>query len=121
MMTRCYNPNDPRRWKYYGGKGITVCPRWVESFSNFFADMGFMPPGKSLDRKDSGGNYDPGNCRWADQKTQVHNSSATKLSDEQVSELRERYARGGVTHQRLADEMGVARGTVTNIINRARR
>lgn len=72
MRQRCSNPNNPSFDKY-GGRGIRVCSRWLESFENFFADMGERPPATSLDRKDNNGNYEPGNCRWATFTVQVAN------------------------------------------------
>ena len=73
MKSRCYNPNN-NRYGHYGKRGIKVCERWLNSFENFVADMGKRPSEKhSLDRIDVNGNYEPNNCRWADDDTQANN------------------------------------------------
>jgi hypothetical protein len=79
MIQRCTNPNRPE-YSYYGGRGITVCERWRD-FTNFLADMGERPEGTSLDRIDGDGNYEPGNCRWADRATQVANRRRSSYYD----------------------------------------
>lgn len=79
MINRCTNPNEPG-WDNYGGRGITVCPEWRNSFEQFFADMGPKPsPGFSLDRVDNNKGYSPSNCRWADPKTQARNTRKNRF------------------------------------------
>ena len=73
MIARCYKPNNPG-YKRYGGRGITVCSRWLESFENFYADMGEPPTGKTLHRVENNGEYSPDNCVWATFKEQARNT-----------------------------------------------
>lgn len=75
MKGRCNNPKV-YCYKHYGGKGIKVCERWLESFENFYEDMGPRPEGTTLDRKDSNGDYEPSNCRWATWEEQQSNRSS---------------------------------------------
>ena len=66
--------------KNYVAKGITVCERWVNSFETFLADMGRKPtPKHSIERKNSNGNYEPDNCRWATPKEQGRNTSQNHM------------------------------------------
>lgn len=71
MKQRCFNPRATR-YGQWGGRGIRVCARWL-TFADFLADMGERPPGRSLDRIDNGGHYEPGNCRWATRSEQQRN------------------------------------------------
>lgn len=77
MLARCYNPNSGR-WDDYGARGISVCARWRKSITYFLEDMGHPPSSlHTLDRIDGDGNYEPGNCRWADPDTQAGNKRNT--------------------------------------------
>lgn len=89
MKSRCFDTNRPD-YSDYGGRGITVCERWSDSFSNFFADMGPRPSSKhSLDRyPNNDGNYEPGNVRWAtpiEQGSNKRNNISVSMDGEVVT------------------------------------
>lgn len=74
MVMRCTFPQNDG-YHLYGGRGISVAPQWLgkEGFIQFLKDMGPRPEKTSLDRINPDGNYEPLNCRWADDKTQIQN------------------------------------------------
>jgi len=72
MKSRCYTKSS-NQYEDYGGRGIKVCDRWLNSFENFLADMGKKPDGFTLDRKDVNGDYSLENCKWSNYSTQNHN------------------------------------------------
>lgn len=79
MKSRCENPRNAR-YADYGGRGITVCDRWKDSFENFIADMGPPPtPSHSIEREDNSRGYEPGNCRWATDIEQGNNQRSNVL------------------------------------------
>lgn len=116
MVARCtkvYNPAYPR----YGGRGITVCDRWLgkDGFVNFLADMGERPEGLTLERIDNSKGYSPENCTWATYKQQAANTRHVTLSDADIEWVRQHPEKSG---PELAAELGVTRTTIANIRNR---
>ena len=80
MKRRCYDPKC-NIYKYYGGRGIKVCDRWlgIYGYTNFIEDMGEIPTGKSLDRIDPNKWYSKDNCRWATPKEQANNRTSNRV------------------------------------------
>ena len=72
MKRRCLK-EDGQDYKDYGGRGITICKEWINDFITFYKDMGDIPIGKSLDRRDNNLGYSKSNCRWATNEEQANN------------------------------------------------
>lgn len=109
MKSRCLKENDPS-YSRYGGRGITVCERWL-SFENFYKDMytqwlfhSRLFPNTSIDRIDNDGSYCKENCRWATKKQQSNNRSSNRIieHDGQSLSLRE-----------WSEKLGIKRTTIT--------
>lgn len=124
MLGRCSDPESVG-WRYYGGKGITVCEHWT-IFENFLADMGDRPRGTTIDRVDNALGYEPGNCRWATRSQQMMNRDTTgfargerspraKVTAQQVLDIRANYALCRVTLKVLAARYGLSIAQVHNI------
>lgn len=76
MKTRCLNPKA-KGFENYGGRGITICEEWIESFDAFKCDMGERPEGTQIDRKDNNGPYCKSNCKWSTPLQNSNNKRST--------------------------------------------
>ncbi len=115
MIERCYRPSHVH-YHNYGGRGIIVCPRWLNGesmltgFQCFLEDMGEGPQGMTLDRwPEKNGNYEPGNCRWATEKQQKRNTRVNRM-----------ITAFGKTQCMAAwgEELGIRKGTISERIRR---
>lgn len=109
MKQRCLNPKAIS-YQYYGGRGITICERWLENFENFLEDMGEKPSEDlSIHRIDNDGNYCKENCRWATNEEQANVTSKNKIVD---------YDGKTKTYSQWQKEIGGCRSVITNRVNR---
>lgn len=115
MKCRCENPKHPQ-FKYWGGKGVSICPEWKEflPFSNWAFSTGYVE-GLYIDRRRNSEDYCPGNCHWVTSQISAVNRKTTKLTASSVEEIRRRCANGEMQKD-LAREFGVARNTISNTV-----
>lgn len=101
MIKRCTNEKRDD-FKYYGGRGISVCERWLD-FGNFYADMGERPDGMTIDRINTRGNYEPGNCRWITiQEQQNNRRSCVYVEHEGRTQNMKQWARElGISYEKV--------------------
>lgn len=108
MLSRCNNPNVIR-YPIYGGRGIAVCAKWSgpHGYEAFLGDMGRRPVGTSIERIDSNGNYEPGNCRWATAKEQSNNTRRNRRIeyDGQIKTLAEWAGLTGISGSTIAHRL----------------
>jgi len=99
---RCYNKNDSR-YMNYGGRGISVCDRWLSSFEHFYADMGERPSDKtSIERINNDLGYSPDNCKWATSYEQSNNTSRSVVME---------YNGERLNRTQMAKKYGIAHST----------
>ncbi len=117
MKDRCFNKNSTG-YKWYGGRGISVCREWAESYPVFreFALSHGYEVGLQIDRKNNDGNYEPGNCRFTNNCEQVRNTSRSILHEPQVKIIK-RLILDGSPNRKIADEFSVS----TQLVNAIRR
>lgn len=103
MKQRCLNPNFPA-FHDYGGRGITICQRWIDSYDAFLADMGPRPSDEhSIERRRVNGNYEPGNCYWATELEQQNNKRNNVFHT---------TLEGTFTEAQLAQQAGMSQNTL---------
>lgn len=121
MKQRCYCPTN-QAYDRYGGRGITMSPRWLESFENFLEDMGPKPDSMSLDRIDVNGSYSKENCRWATTLEQANNTRVNfKVEYEGTTFTLSELARHcGVKYLKLHNQLRTRGRPLEEAIQRAR-
>ena len=116
MKERCRNPKN-KRWERYGGRGISVCAAWSDSFAAFreWALRNGWKKGLEIDRKDNNGNYTPSNCRITTKAINGQNRGDNKLTQHLASEIRTKALSDGANCAEIGREYGVTRALVRRI------
>lgn len=120
MKKRCLDAKDAN-FKDYGARGIMICQRWLDSFDNFFDDLGERPRGLSIGRIDNDGNYEPGNCRWETTDQQANNTRRTlKIRGKPLALFcKDKGYNPGIVRGRIASGWGVKKALETPVSERA--
>lgn len=114
LRARCNNPQHPL-YSAYGGRGITVCERWNNSFADFWEDMeGSWAEGLELDRNENDKGYFPGNCSWVTRAENCRNTRSSKLTQEKVNWIRANPE--GLTQVEMAHRLGIGKAMVNHVI-----
>jgi hypothetical protein len=116
MKARCLNPRN-KDYKNYGGRGITICKEWVDSFVVFLQDMGPRPINTQLDRMDNTRGYSKDNCRWTTIMKNSQNRRSSKLDQEQVVEIRRLHASKQFTQKELAKRFHISKSMLCLVVN----
>ena len=118
MKNRCLNPRAGD-FKYYGGRGIKVCERWLK-FENFLEDMGRKPePDLTLDRKKVNRGYYKQNCHWASRAHQARNRTDTRFSEFKAAKIRALYATGKYRQVDIANMFETTQAAISQITRNA--
>jgi hypothetical protein len=115
MIKRCNNPND-RSYSDYGGRGIFVCERWRNSFVAFLEDMGNRPEGAQIDQIDNSIGYCKENCRWTSCAKNNQNRRSTKLTEQDVENIRA----GGKSPRQISEEFNISLSQAYRVLNNKR-
>ncbi len=123
MIARCIYPSQVH-YDDYGGRGITICERWLHGaegmsgYECFVEDMGEKPAGLTIDRVNNDGNYEPGNCRWATRSEQMMNTRATKYTLSDRTKVLAMHL-SGMNRSEISRAVGMSRTYVCQLIDKA--
>ena len=117
MKQRILNPKRDN-YKYYGGRGITICNEWLEfiPFRDWSLSNGYQE-GLEIDRRNNNGNYEPNNCRWISSVENIRKQKQVKITLGIANEIRDLWNTGNYIQQELADKYNLHRSTISLIIN----
>ncbi len=121
MKQRCFNIKHIN-YKYYGGRGITICPEWTDklngfiNFRNWALNNGYLD-NLEIDRRNPDGNYEPNNCQWVTHKENVRNQRNIKISSEKANEIRELYKTGYYTQKDIGEKYNIKKNTISQIVS----